>query len=228
MHALLRPAAGRAGTGLRQGLPDPVHPVRTGQGAAPQRRERVEALHAQGVTEARLYGADDSVYGGLNAFFLLMDEPEVYGLPNAENAVLPSRNNAVSYLATLVTGGGRGARWSDRAAPAPGAAGRPTGGSRRPAPVPARRTWRRAVMTAGRANTSSATPTGPGTSCSTSSWPGSRAGRTCSPSLLRLGGNRATSPPPGSASTWRFPRCCSARCCSPSTSASRCGSGTCW
>jgi len=66
-------------------------------------RQREDDLHAQGVTEARLYGADDSIYGGLNAFFLLMDEPEVYGLPNAANAVLPSRNNARGYLATLVT-----------------------------------------------------------------------------------------------------------------------------
>jgi formate dehydrogenase iron-sulfur subunit len=65
--------------------------------------KRVNDLHAQGVTEAQLYGADESVYGGLNAFFLLMDKPETYGLPNAENAVLPSRNNAFGYLATAVT-----------------------------------------------------------------------------------------------------------------------------
>jgi formate dehydrogenase iron-sulfur subunit len=66
-------------------------------------QKRVDALHSQGVTEARLYGADDSVYGGLNAFFLLMDEPEAYKLPNAANAVLPRRNNAYGYLATAVT-----------------------------------------------------------------------------------------------------------------------------
>jgi formate dehydrogenase iron-sulfur subunit len=65
--------------------------------------KRVDDLHSQGVSEARLYGADDSVYGGLHAFFLLMDEPEVYGLPNAENAVLPSRNNIGGYLTGLVT-----------------------------------------------------------------------------------------------------------------------------
>ncbi len=43
---------------------------------------RVEALHAQGYTEARLYGAnpDDGV-GGTGSVFLLLDEPEVYGLP---------------------------------------------------------------------------------------------------------------------------------------------------
>jgi formate dehydrogenase iron-sulfur subunit len=43
---------------------------------------RVEKLHDQGVAEARLYGHDpaDGV-GGDGAFFLLLDEPEVYGLP---------------------------------------------------------------------------------------------------------------------------------------------------
>jgi formate dehydrogenase iron-sulfur subunit len=34
------------------------------------------------VTEARLYGHDESDgVGGDGAFFLLLDEPEVYGLP---------------------------------------------------------------------------------------------------------------------------------------------------
>ncbi|MEV7008521.1 4Fe-4S dicluster domain-containing protein [Streptosporangium sp. NPDC051022] len=44
--------------------------------------ERVERLHGEGRTEARLYGEspDDGV-GGDGAFFLLLDEPEVYGLP---------------------------------------------------------------------------------------------------------------------------------------------------
>ena len=66
-------------------------------------QKRLEALHSQGVAEAQLYGADDSVYGGLNSFFLLMDKPEKYELPNKENAVLPSRNNKFGYLATLAT-----------------------------------------------------------------------------------------------------------------------------
>lgn len=45
-------------------------------------QQRVEQLRASGVPEARLYGADpnDGV-GGDGAFFLLLDEPEVYGLP---------------------------------------------------------------------------------------------------------------------------------------------------
>jgi formate dehydrogenase iron-sulfur subunit len=43
---------------------------------------RVDALHAAGETSARLYGHDpDDGVGGDGAFFLLLDEPEVYGLP---------------------------------------------------------------------------------------------------------------------------------------------------
>src|SRR5712671_6913951 len=64
---------------------------------------RLAALHSQGVTQAELYGRDDKVYGGLNAFFLLMDKPEKYGLPNAANAGLPSRNDLGGYLGALVT-----------------------------------------------------------------------------------------------------------------------------
>ena len=64
---------------------------------------RVAALHSQGQTQAQLYGRDDSVYGGLNAFFLLMDKPETYGLPNAENAKLPSRNNVGGYVGAGLT-----------------------------------------------------------------------------------------------------------------------------
>jgi formate dehydrogenase iron-sulfur subunit len=43
---------------------------------------RVAALRAQGDTAARLYGNDpEDGVGGDGAFFLLLDEPEVYGLP---------------------------------------------------------------------------------------------------------------------------------------------------
>jgi formate dehydrogenase iron-sulfur subunit len=45
-------------------------------------RERVSELHAQGMTEARLYGANElDGVGGTGSVFLLLDEPEVYGLP---------------------------------------------------------------------------------------------------------------------------------------------------
>ena len=66
-------------------------------------KKRHAQLHAQGIKEANLYGHDDEVYGGLNAFFLLMDKPESYGLPNAANAVLPGRNNVPGYLGAFVT-----------------------------------------------------------------------------------------------------------------------------
>jgi formate dehydrogenase iron-sulfur subunit len=55
-------------------------------GTLDELRERADArldqLHEAGVTDARLYGRDpgDGV-GGDGAFFLLLDEPEVYGLP---------------------------------------------------------------------------------------------------------------------------------------------------
>ncbi|MDT0309527.1 4Fe-4S dicluster domain-containing protein [Streptomyces sp. DSM 44917] len=43
---------------------------------------RVERLHETGVPDARLYGADpEDGVGGAGAFFLLLDRPEVYGLP---------------------------------------------------------------------------------------------------------------------------------------------------
>lgn len=64
---------------------------------------RLATLQAQGVSTAQLYGRDASVYGGLNAFFLLMDKPETYGLPNPRNAQLPRRNNLGGYLGSLVT-----------------------------------------------------------------------------------------------------------------------------
>ncbi|MDC8982191.1 4Fe-4S dicluster domain-containing protein [Mycobacterium marinum] len=57
---------------------------------------RVEQLHDRGVPEARLYGHDpnDGV-GGNGAFFLLLDEPEVYGLP--PDPVVPTRDTPAMW-----------------------------------------------------------------------------------------------------------------------------------
>jgi formate dehydrogenase iron-sulfur subunit len=52
-------------------------------------QQRVQQLHERGEARAYLYGADDKVLGGLNSFYLLVDEPEVYGLPR--NPQLPTR-----------------------------------------------------------------------------------------------------------------------------------------
>ena len=54
-------------------------------------RDRVEELHEAGVPDARLYGDDpDDGVGGCGAFFLLLDQPSVYGLP--EHPVVPTRH----------------------------------------------------------------------------------------------------------------------------------------
>lgn len=50
-------------------------------------RARVGQLHAAGETRAWLYGIDPGFYGGLNVFYLLLDKPEVYGLPPVSDTV---------------------------------------------------------------------------------------------------------------------------------------------
>jgi formate dehydrogenase iron-sulfur subunit len=76
-------------------------------------RERADArlagLHAAGVPEARLYGRDpDDGVGGDGAFFLLLDEPEVYGLPPdpvVTTRDLPSMWRHVGAAALTLVGG---------------------------------------------------------------------------------------------------------------------------
>jgi formate dehydrogenase iron-sulfur subunit len=64
-------------------------------------RERIGLLHERGVKEARLYGVDDNILdGGLNSFFLLLDEPEVYNLPR--NPQRPTNNVAPASFWTIV------------------------------------------------------------------------------------------------------------------------------
>ena len=62
---------------------------------------RVQQLQSEGFAGARLYGADESVLGGLNAFYLLLDEPAVYGLPS--NPLLPSRAVPPSSFFSIIT-----------------------------------------------------------------------------------------------------------------------------
>jgi formate dehydrogenase iron-sulfur subunit len=63
---------------------------------------RVSQLRGQGETRAHLYGADDTMLGGLNSFFLLIDRPEVYGLP--PDPKMPSRNLAPSSWVSVLGG----------------------------------------------------------------------------------------------------------------------------
>jgi formate dehydrogenase iron-sulfur subunit len=61
-------------------------------------RARVEKLHERGVGEAYLYGADAASQPGtegLNAFFLLLDKPEVYNLP--PDPVVPTKKSGQSW-----------------------------------------------------------------------------------------------------------------------------------
>ena len=66
--------------------------------------KRLETLQQQGMKDARLYGRDASSpgVGGLNAFFLIVGEPEKYGLPSS--ASLPSRAVVTGGIFSAVVG----------------------------------------------------------------------------------------------------------------------------
>jgi formate dehydrogenase iron-sulfur subunit len=65
--------------------------------------ERVDALHAAGVADARLYLADpNDGIGGAGAFFLLLDEPEVYGLP--PDPVVTTRDLPAMWRTAAIAG----------------------------------------------------------------------------------------------------------------------------
>jgi formate dehydrogenase iron-sulfur subunit len=61
---------------------------------------RVEQLHERGATDAYLSGVDEANQPGtegLNAFFLLVDRPEVYNLP--PDPVVPQKKVGQSWVA---------------------------------------------------------------------------------------------------------------------------------
>ncbi|MFD7297844.1 4Fe-4S dicluster domain-containing protein [Streptomyces sp. NPDC059897] len=71
---------------------------------------RVDELHKAGVPEAQLYGHDpDDGAGGDGAFFLLLDRPEVYGLPPPDPVVttrdLPAMWKHAGAAALTLLGG---------------------------------------------------------------------------------------------------------------------------
>ena len=64
-----------------------------------QAHTRLETLHERGLTDAYLYGAepkDQPGTEGLNAFFLLVDKPELYNLP--PDPIAPSKNVRDAWL----------------------------------------------------------------------------------------------------------------------------------
>jgi formate dehydrogenase iron-sulfur subunit len=69
--------------------------------------ERVAELHDRGMTEAYLYGADSGSQPGtegLNAFFLLLDEPEVYNLP--PDPVVPTKRVKDAWVSFVFAAAG--------------------------------------------------------------------------------------------------------------------------
>ena len=101
MHALLRPAQGRPRTACAKACPTasiqfgPLDELRE------RAEKRLEKLEAENWNGARLYGHDpnDGV-GGFGAFFLLLDEPEVYGLP--PDPVVTTKDLPELWLTTAV------------------------------------------------------------------------------------------------------------------------------
>ena len=66
-------------------------------------RDRHQRLHSEGVDQARLYGLEDGSgegVGGAASIFLLLDRPEVYGLPTRPEA--PGRHLQEGWVAAAV------------------------------------------------------------------------------------------------------------------------------
>ena len=66
---------------------------------------RINELHTAGLQDAYLYGADAASQPGtegLNAFFLLMDKPEVYNLP--PDPVVPTKKTKQSWASMALAG----------------------------------------------------------------------------------------------------------------------------
>jgi formate dehydrogenase iron-sulfur subunit len=68
--------------------------------------QRVQQLHVKGIEGAYIYGNQSSQPGteGLNAFFLLLDKPEVYNLP--PHPVVPTKRAGESWKAMAAAAAG--------------------------------------------------------------------------------------------------------------------------
>jgi formate dehydrogenase iron-sulfur subunit len=69
-------------------------------------RKRVEELHRRGVPSAHLYGdGPTETYSRLNSFYLLVDRPSVYGLPDDPfNPWLYMKDDYLRSLASALVG----------------------------------------------------------------------------------------------------------------------------
>ena len=75
---------------IKFGTIEELHQVASGR--VQQLNEQAKA--AGRAEDAYLYGGDESLLGGLNSFYLLVDRPETYGLP--AQAKLPSKDLPVA------------------------------------------------------------------------------------------------------------------------------------
>ena len=134
VHALLRPPA-RTTWSRPARKACPTNSIQFGE--LDDLRERAERAARRrcttaGQDEARLYGADrDDGVGGFGAFFLLLDEPEVYGLP--PDPVATTRDLGVGWAAAgaaaVALGAGVAAAVLGGAAMSGEGATRPAGGA---------------------------------------------------------------------------------------------------
>ena len=85
VHALLRPAAGRHGARVREGVPDRLDPVRRATTSSWSARSGASPSCTSAAWRARTCTARatraQQLAGGLGAFFLLTEPPERFGLP---------------------------------------------------------------------------------------------------------------------------------------------------
>ena len=80
---VLRPLKRWTASGLSGGVYHRSYSVRSERLMVREARDRVNYLITHGHPEAQLYGVDPfENYDSLNSFYLLMDKPEVYGLPS--------------------------------------------------------------------------------------------------------------------------------------------------
>ena len=107
MHALLRPPEGRPVPACAKACPTasiqfgPIDELRE------RARRRVEELHGRGVTRRYLYGDEPTeTYSELHSFYLLVDQPAVYGLP--ETPFNPWLHMQGDYVRAVVGAAGRG------------------------------------------------------------------------------------------------------------------------
>ena len=105
-HTSARSATTASGTVPSRPARRPVRQHQSSSGRSTSSRsgsKRIEELHARGVPEAYLYGDEPGeTYSELHSFYLLIDRPAIYGLPEAP--FNPWLHLIGDYVRTIVSG----------------------------------------------------------------------------------------------------------------------------